>query len=221
VVAALKRSHPVLIGNGLTEEGHILVAVGYTNNGELIVNDPYGNRFAAGYGANNGDGLFYLYSCMRVKNALEVIGTYPPPTWTPTITPTATVTATVTATPTNATSVLGATHKVDTTGAGLADASGPASPLSRPGSAESALRDSRPPAASNFNKAALDPPNINTTSSRKTIARNEDNAAIWWAVALGAVVAAGLGAFAGRRRLLLQATRVPAEEDPVNVTDAS
>jgi len=86
VVAALKRKHPVLIGNGLTQDGHILVAIGYTSNGDLIVNDPYGNRFASGYGANDGEGLFYLYSCMRVKNALEVIGTYPPPTSTPTAT---------------------------------------------------------------------------------------------------------------------------------------
>jgi hypothetical protein len=90
IVAALKRNHPVLIGNGLTSVGHILVAVGYTDNGQLIVNDPYGDRFEAGYGGNNGEGRYYLYSCMRIKNALEVIGTYPPPaTATPTITATA------------------------------------------------------------------------------------------------------------------------------------
>jgi hypothetical protein len=92
-VGALKRGHPVIIGNGLTPLGHVLVATGYASNNELIVNDPYGNRFAAGYGANDGGGMYYLWSCMRVHNALEVIGVYPPPTSTATVTATATATA--------------------------------------------------------------------------------------------------------------------------------
>lgn len=103
IVAALKRGHPVLIGNGLTSEGHILVAIGYTTNGQLLVNDPYGNRFAPGYGGTSGKGLFYPWTCMRARNALEVIGTYPPPprpTHTPLPTATATITGTVTATTT-------------------------------------------------------------------------------------------------------------------------
>jgi hypothetical protein len=90
VVAALKRGHPVLLGNDLTPAGHVMVAIGYTANNQLIVNDPYGNRFAAGYGANNGQGVYYPWNCSRVHNALEVIGVYPPPvppTFTPTITP--------------------------------------------------------------------------------------------------------------------------------------
>lgn len=114
VVAALKRGHPVLIGNDLTPEGHILVAVGYTDKNQLIVNDPYGNRFAPGYGGTMGNELAYPWSCMRAQNALEVIGTYPPeprpsrtptatvtgtPTNTPTMTPTATITPTATRTP--------------------------------------------------------------------------------------------------------------------------
>ena len=90
VIAALKRGHPVLLGNDLTPAGHILVAVGYTANNQLIVNDPYGNRFAAGYGANNGQGVYYPWSCSRVHNALEVVGTRPQPTATPTDAPTAT-----------------------------------------------------------------------------------------------------------------------------------
>jgi hypothetical protein len=115
VVAALKRGHPVLIGNDLTPEGHILVAVGYTDRNQLIVNDPYGNRFAPGYGGTLGKEVVYPWSCMRAQNALEVIGTYPPeprptrtptvtvtgtPTDTPTQTSTATITPTGTATPT-------------------------------------------------------------------------------------------------------------------------
>ncbi len=79
VVAALKRGHPVLLGNDLTAAGHIMVAIGYTTNNNLIVNDPYGNRFAPGYGANSGQGVIYSWGCSRVRNALEVIGIYTPP----------------------------------------------------------------------------------------------------------------------------------------------
>ena len=78
VVAALKRGHPVILGNDLTAAGHIMVAIGYTSNNQIIVNDPYGNRFVSGYGANDGDGVYYAWSCSRVRNAIEVIGTYPP-----------------------------------------------------------------------------------------------------------------------------------------------
>ncbi len=82
VVAALKRGHPVILGNDLTSVGHIIVAIGYTDNGNLIVNDPYGNRFASGYGGTRGEGLFYPWSCAMSRNAYEVIGDYPPPTGT-------------------------------------------------------------------------------------------------------------------------------------------
>jgi hypothetical protein len=101
IVAALKRGHPVIVGNSYTPAGHILVVIGYTNNGHLIVNDPYGNRFAPGYGGTNGKGLFYRWSCLTAHVAMEVIGTYPPPqrpTRTPTPAPTSTVTVTVAAT---------------------------------------------------------------------------------------------------------------------------
>ncbi|MGA7729744.1 MAG: C39 family peptidase [Chloroflexia bacterium] len=105
VKAALTRGHPVLIGNDLTPAGHVLVAIGYTANNQLIVNDPYGNRFASGYGSTGGKSLSYSWKCLRPTNALEVIGTYPPPatpTSTPgpaTVTPTATATPSLTATP--------------------------------------------------------------------------------------------------------------------------
>jgi len=89
VVAALKRGHPVLLGNDLTAAGHIMVAVGYTANNQIIVNDPYGNRFKAGYGANDGESVYYPWSCARVRNALEVVGVYTPrtPTAVPTTPP--------------------------------------------------------------------------------------------------------------------------------------
>lgn len=97
VVGALKRGHPVLLGNMLTSDGHILLVVGYTQDGNLIVNDPYGNRFEQGYGANNGERVLYPWKRTTARTAVEVIGVYPPPTKTPT--PTATSTATSTSTP--------------------------------------------------------------------------------------------------------------------------
>lgn len=98
VVGALRRGHPVLLGNQLTEAGHILLVVGYTGDGNLIVNDPYGNKFAPGYGSNNGYGVIYPWKRATARRALEVIGVYPPPKPTPTRMPTATMTATVVAT---------------------------------------------------------------------------------------------------------------------------
>ncbi|HEX8229046.1 MAG TPA: C39 family peptidase [Chloroflexia bacterium] len=96
VAGALDRGHPVVLGNDLTASGHVLVATGYTRNGHLLVNDPYGNRFAPGYGSTNGQGLLYPWDCARVRTALEVIGEYPPP---PRASATGTQTATTTAVP--------------------------------------------------------------------------------------------------------------------------
>ncbi|MBF6611997.1 MAG: C39 family peptidase [Chloroflexi bacterium] len=92
VVGALKRGHPVILGNQLTSQGHILVVIGYTTDGNLIVNDPYGNRFIPGYGSNNGNGVVYPWKRVTARRGLEVIGTYPPPTHTPTNTPVPTIT---------------------------------------------------------------------------------------------------------------------------------
>ena len=77
IVAALRRGHPVLLGNMLTSEGHILLVIGYTADGNLIVNDPYGNRFQPGYGANNGSGITYQWKNVTPRHALEVIGAAP------------------------------------------------------------------------------------------------------------------------------------------------
>ena len=79
IVSALKRGHPVLLGNLLTSEGHIILVIGYTPDGNLIVNDPYGDKFAPGYGSNNGNGIIYPWKRITARHALEVIGTYPPP----------------------------------------------------------------------------------------------------------------------------------------------
>lgn len=99
IVAALRRGHPVLLGNMLTTQGHILLVIGYTTDGNLIVNDPYGNRFAAGYGSNDGNGVLYPWKRTTARRALEIIGVYPPPTPTPVPIPTSTATPTFTSTP--------------------------------------------------------------------------------------------------------------------------
>lgn len=90
IVEALKRGHPVLLGNRLTSDGHILVVTGYTADGNLLVNDPYGNRFAPGYGSNDGNSILYPWKRVTPRTALEVIGVYPPPTATPAPTQTST-----------------------------------------------------------------------------------------------------------------------------------
>lgn len=99
IIAALKRGHPVLLGNKLTKDGHILVVIGYTADGNLIVNDPYGNKFAPGYGSNDGNGVLYPWKRVTPRNAVEVIGIWPPPTATP-VPPTATSTSTPVVQPT-------------------------------------------------------------------------------------------------------------------------
>jgi hypothetical protein len=101
IVAALKRGHPVILGNELTSAGHIILVIGYTPDGNLLVNDPYGNRFAPGYGGNDGKGILYPWKRVTPRRALEVVGVYPPPSPTPTKTATPTVTPIVTTTPTN------------------------------------------------------------------------------------------------------------------------
>jgi hypothetical protein len=103
VTAALKRGHPVILGTQLTADGHIIVAVGYTADGNLIINDPYGNRFLPGYGGNDGRGVVYPWKRLTARRALEVIGTYPPPPRpTSTSVPTSTATAVpATSTPTS------------------------------------------------------------------------------------------------------------------------
>jgi len=79
ITGALKRGHPVILGNELTSAGHILLVIGYTPDGSLIVHDPYGNRFAPGYGSTDGRGLYYPWKRSTPRRALEVIGIYPPP----------------------------------------------------------------------------------------------------------------------------------------------
>ncbi|HUS14009.1 MAG TPA: C39 family peptidase, partial [Chloroflexia bacterium] len=93
ITAQLDKGYPVVLGTTLTTSGHILVARGYTANGYLLVNDPYGNRFgAAGYGANDGEHVAYAWKTLPIKLAMVTRGTITPPA-VPSPTPTATATA--------------------------------------------------------------------------------------------------------------------------------
>lgn len=96
ITAALDKGYPVLVGTRLTDEGHILVARGYTSGGYLVVNDPYGNKFGPnGYGGPDGENILYPWKKATVRLAMQVTGTV----WTPTPTPPAAITATVTPDP--------------------------------------------------------------------------------------------------------------------------
>jgi hypothetical protein len=77
IVGALRRGHPVLLGNLLTSEGHIVLVVGYTADGNLIVHDPYGNRLKPGYGMNDGNAVYYPWKMITPRTAMEVVGAGP------------------------------------------------------------------------------------------------------------------------------------------------
>ncbi|MDQ2805507.1 MAG: C39 family peptidase [Chloroflexota bacterium] len=98
ITAQLDKGYPVVLGTTLTTSGHILVARGYTANGYLLVNDPYGNH-NTGYGEDNGGNVAYAWKDIPLHLAMVVRGTITPP-----VTPTPTVTLTPTASPTPAVS---------------------------------------------------------------------------------------------------------------------
>ncbi len=87
ITAQLDAGNPVILSTTLTEGGHILVARGYTANGYLLVNDPYGNHFGPeGYGLPDGGDVAYAWSDIPIKLAMTVRGkvaTVPPSAPTP------------------------------------------------------------------------------------------------------------------------------------------
>ena len=89
VKAALDRGHLVILSTQLTGAGHIVLVRGYTSDGHLIVNDPYGNKRAGHYGwrssGRNGGNIQYTWNYMHPRWYIEVKGT-PPTSGPPTIT---------------------------------------------------------------------------------------------------------------------------------------
>ncbi len=92
ITAQLDKGNPVVLGTTLTTSGHILVARGYTANGYLLVNDPYGNGMGRyGYGGDDGGNAAYAWKKIPAKLAMVVRGTITPvvlPTPSPTASPT-------------------------------------------------------------------------------------------------------------------------------------
>jgi len=84
VKAAIDRGHLVIMGSTkLTKAGHIVLVVGYTNDGRLVVHDPYGNFRNGTYGRYDGANSWYYwndffrYGTSSVFNFIEVHGTPP------------------------------------------------------------------------------------------------------------------------------------------------
>jgi len=74
VKAALDKGHPVVLDTLLTSGGHIIAIRGYDSDGNMIVNDPYGDAHdRTTYGTLlNGEGLRYTYEFVKARWMLEV-----------------------------------------------------------------------------------------------------------------------------------------------------
>jgi hypothetical protein len=84
ITAQIDKGYPVILGTTLTDSGHIVVVRGYTANGYLLINDPYGNR-ATGYGGDDGGDVAYAWKSIPIKLVMTARGTITPPaTTTPT-----------------------------------------------------------------------------------------------------------------------------------------
>jgi len=79
IKAALGRGHLVILSTYLTSAGHVVLVRGYTSDGKLIVNDPYGNRSAGSYGKQRIDGADARYTWNETSPRwfIEVNGTPP------------------------------------------------------------------------------------------------------------------------------------------------
>ena len=84
VKAAIDRGHLVIMGGTrLTSAGHIVVVKGYTNDGRVVVHDPFGNFRKGSYGQYNGADSWYYwndffrYGRSSTFNSIEVNGTPP------------------------------------------------------------------------------------------------------------------------------------------------
>jgi len=63
VKAAIDAGKLVILSNSLTSSGHIVVVTGYTDDGRLVTNDPWGDKNQSGYGTKpNGNGAIYSWA---------------------------------------------------------------------------------------------------------------------------------------------------------------
>jgi hypothetical protein len=75
VTAAIDQGHPVILTvRGLTGWGHLIVALGYTDDGRLVINDSYGSLWD-GYPNFAGANVLYSWADLgEVRYAWEVGG---------------------------------------------------------------------------------------------------------------------------------------------------
>jgi len=62
----LEGGNPLIVHGYFTQSGHIIVIRGYNDNGDCIVNDPYGEWFSSGYRTDlSGENLVYSDELMK------------------------------------------------------------------------------------------------------------------------------------------------------------
>ncbi len=76
VQAALDEGKVVVLSTGLTAAGHIITVKGYTGDGRLITNDPYGDK-NAGYMNYQGEGAAYTWAEVDSAWFITVYGSGP------------------------------------------------------------------------------------------------------------------------------------------------
>ncbi len=72
---AIDAGKVVVLSTQLTSAGHIITVKGYTSDGKLIVNDPYGNKTLGTYPNYKGGDTVYSWSYVSAKWHITVYGT--------------------------------------------------------------------------------------------------------------------------------------------------
>ncbi len=73
--AELDAGKAVVLSTQLTSAGHLITVKGYTSDGKLIVNDPYGDKTLGTYPNHDGGGAVYSWSYVSAKWHITVYGT--------------------------------------------------------------------------------------------------------------------------------------------------
>jgi hypothetical protein len=75
VKSALDAGKAVVLSTQLTSAGHLITVKGYTADGKLVVNDPYGDKTLGTYPNWKGGGAIYSWSYAATKWNITVYGT--------------------------------------------------------------------------------------------------------------------------------------------------